>query len=457
MTYLTLLAVGTLISLGIMIATLIRYGLSAIAVRPIFVFTFFFAVIHFVTPAMKAVEGVYRYQLEYDADVKLMAVTLNIFLLLFAWILSCSKQFSPLPRASHLPNVTSMSSAIHIATAIIFFLVGVAIALLDAYTIYFEIGYNDFVRDMHAFSDQRSALRIFSNLMILGSSLYLAAIVSREKTTPLMLSVPAAMVSVIVIYAFFLNSRNTVFLTLIIHVIVYFGFSRSLSLSRLRVTKFVVNRSTIKQVCLLAAVIGVALLAMGKLTEYRYGSFDSDYSTERRERVVFYALDGAFGNDENMLWLLQSQSIDYQFGRTYLAAFLNVIPRKIWVDKPVGAGPILINMIRPGSYVPGQEGNNSLTTGLVTEAFMNFGYFGVFVSIVFWAYLASRAMRAFQATRSVYCRTAFLVASLMFSSAMLYQEFLGFVARVLVMVVPLLFVGALLRGGAYSGCNRATP
>lgn len=119
-----------------------------------------------------------------------------------------------------------------------------------------------------------------------------------------------------------------------------------------------------------------------KITLDRYSVSDSDYFSERINNIPLYMLDGAFGNDEALLWMLENNH-DLYLGLTYISGFLSFIPRFLWEDKPLGAGPILSNLVTPGSYILGGEGNTSLTTGLLTESVMNFGWGGVFIIIFF--------------------------------------------------------------------------
>ena len=64
--YMLLLCFGGGIGLTISLHTIFRYGLSAIAIRPIVPFALFFSVVHFFTPLVKSFENVYRYQEDYS-------------------------------------------------------------------------------------------------------------------------------------------------------------------------------------------------------------------------------------------------------------------------------------------------------------------------------------------------------------------------------------------------------
>lgn len=442
--YILLLATGMLIALTIIARVLMRYGVAAIALQPIVPFAMFFSIIHFFTPAIKILQGPYRYQSRYDPETLLLTAAISVALLTLASLLSRSAQFSPMPRSGVKANFHRGAEFREKAVSLLIYGIGALAAIEDAYRILFEIGYLDFMRDTHGASIYRSPLRLLSNFMILGSALFLASILSSgNRSRNRWISVTLLLVPV-VFYATLLNSRNVLLLTAIIHVTVFCAFTYLPVEARANRPPIAIGRRTLKKAAFVALALVLVFFGSAEITKLRYGNFDSEYSLERMERVFYYTLDGAFGNDENVLWMQEYQRMEFQYGWTYVAGFLNIIPRWIWPAKPDGAGPILINMVRPGSYVAGQEGNNSFTTGLVTEAYMNFGYPGVLLSVVAWAYLSSRALRAFHRTSNVFYRTGFLLVALLLSSSLLYSEFLGFFGRAFVLVVPIFLLGFLL-------------
>src|SRR5690606_17090729 len=98
---------------------------------------------------------------------------------------------------------------------------------------------------------------------------------------------------------------------------------------------------------------------------------------------------GAFGNHELSLWQVDNPH-RFLFGETYIAGATVFVPRAMWPDKPVGAGPIIKNRVHPGGYVLGGRGSSSLTTGFLVEAWMNFGLVGpLLVGIVWGSVLAT--------------------------------------------------------------------
>ncbi|HHF3130438.1 TPA: hypothetical protein ACPJ1T_000935 [Vibrio diabolicus] len=173
---------------------------------------------------------------------------------------------------------------------------------------------------------------------------------------------------------------------------------------------------------------------LGKLRQSGFGE-DSELADGYN---VVRALNGAFGNHENIVWLL-SNEFELSYGATYAAALTNFVPRSVWADKPLGAGPILKNTIYPGSYVVGQSGNSSLTTGLHTEALMSFGEVGVFAVVIMMALLVSLYLNFLKRHTKGVGGLILIFSVVVFSSQFLYAEFLGFLVRYVFSIIPLVF------------------
>ena len=442
--YIFLLCLGTAFGLKIVLGSVLRFGLTALAVRPIVPFALFFSMIHFVTPLVKFTEGVYRYQSEYSEFVQIYVALLSLSLLLFASLLSSTRQFSARPRTNIAASPSSRGAQRYTIVALAIYVLGGIFALQDAHIILNKIGYAAFLSDNHAAGEMRSSLRIFSNLMILGAALILSSLLSKknkDRTTYVKIAIIAAPV---IAYALVLNSRNTVFIAIMTLITVYLGFIFDIKEYERKRKPFSIKTSTIYRLAFLSFVVSFLYFTFTYMSEQRYSISDSAYVTERRERLIVYSIDGSFGNDENLLWLAENNNHELLYGRTYIAGILVIIPRRIWPDKLLGAGPYLINLIRPGSYIEGAYGNNSLTTGLLTESFMNFGFLGMFGGVIAWAFLSSRFIRAFHSSVNLFYRTAFLICALLVSTTFLYQEFLGFFGRSFIVVVPLFVIGFIV-------------
>ena len=171
-----------------------------------------------------------------------------------------------------------------------------------------------------------------------------------------------------------------------------------------------------------------------------------DVKRNSAEYSAINSLNGAFGNHENIVWLLENDhKKTMYYGATYLAGITNFIPRAIWKDKPVGAGPILKNTIYPYSYNIGDKGNSSLTTGLFNELQMNFGIFGILFGAIFYGILLKKInISLMQSTThvSILINQYILIV---FSTVIVYSEFLGFFSRFIITLIPLLILKNLLK------------
>lgn len=149
-------------------------------------------------------------------------------------------------------------------------------------------------------------------------------------------------------------------------------------------------------------------------------------------------VNGAFGNHENILWMVENEP-PKTYGASYVAMITNFVPRAIWAEKPTGGGPLLTNLIFPGSYKVGQAGASSITTGFLTEAVMNGGLFAILlVGLVFGGYLrfadnlAARANDALSASMaSIHVLYGALLAVFSEWSQMATQVVLSVIALVL--------------------------
>ena len=173
---------------------------------------------------------------------------------------------------------------------------------------------------------------------------------------------------------------------------------------------------------------------MYQTTIDRYVGVDHWYAQVALDNIGFTILDGPFGNDENLLWLLEHGHPLY-WGQTYLSGLTNLIPRVIWPDKPLGAGPEIRNLIYPGSYVLGAEGNSSITTGFLTEARMNFGLPGVLLVSAIWIWSVQRLVRSLLRAQTVFAQTLLITTICFVTGAFVYSEFLGFFSRLMLCIV----------------------
>jgi hypothetical protein len=441
--YLFFLSIGQLLALLIALRSVYFFGPTALALRPVVPFSFFFSLVHFLTPAIKLLEGRFRYQDGYLSQTYIYNSMLMTAIYLLCVLLLSSKQFSPIPRPVPARESHMESSKFDFPMSISLFFIGLFFAAQDLYIIFNEIGIVRFHLDVHSFNSERSRFRLLANLMTLGAALYLGHKLSVRGMNFRSISLLFCMAVPVAFYALTLSSRNTFFFFGLVFITVLLGFYRAPSKRGLKKLSLSVSKRSIRLTFGVFAVIALVFIVSSEITEQRYGRFDSAYMLERREYAFYYALEGGFGNDENVLWLIENDEYPLIWGYSYFSGFVSLVPRNIWPSKPSGAGPILTNYIWPGRYVQGAAGNNSVTTGMTTEAFMNFGTAGLFLVPFIWAFGLSRSMRLFHSSRVIYHRIAWLIISLLLSTSFIYQEFMGLFARGAVIVAPLFFLGFL--------------
>lgn len=422
--YVSILVLGLVVAALVSVGALVKFGLSALAKSPVVLFSIYFSVVHFFTPLLKYLEGYYRYQYTYRSSTFMWGATLAFSTYLLATVLMFI--FFPKLDDSDSRDTQYLRLPQLRIVAIAMFLLGTLAAWFDYNTLLQGGGLGGFLADRHFAAEERGAGRVFVNLMIVGMCLYVAACASEERFKAGWVGVTVLMVGIGFAYFSIISSRNSFLLMILFGLCSYFFFSPRGK-----------KGAGAKKIFLVSFSIVIAVNVLLYMTMQRYSASDSAYTQERLSNIWLYMFDGAFGNDESVLWMLE-HNYDLLYGKTYLAAFLNFIPRSVWQEKPLGGGPELINMIYPGSYVVGAAGNNSLTTGFLTEAVMNFGVFGVLIVLPFWIFISRYAWCRALTSKTLTVKVVYALLLFSMLSAFVYSEFLGYLVRVGVYLVPLL-------------------
>jgi len=426
--YVFILSCGLLSSAIVPLRILRKSGISSVAMNPLVLFSVYFGVVHFLTPLVKHLDGYYRYQNTYYDSTLLSVASLTFLLYHFAVGL---KVFSrPLSGAIGFKNDEYLRLNKLVKLSLAIFAVGALAAWMDFKVVEDVVGVQSFISDRHLAAEERGSGRVLANLMIVGFALYIATNSVRSGFGGNKLLILACMLVGAFAYYSVISSRNSMLLMMLFGVAVYASSGKG-----------AVKKTGLgtKNLFFLTAAALVTIGIVYLFTVQRYGASDSDYAQNRLDKIGLYMLDGAFGNDEALLWMVEH---DYNLlmGKTYLAAFLNVIPRGIWEGKPLGGGPELINMISPGSYVIGQQGNNSLTTGLLAEAMMNFGILGLFLTVFVWAAISRHLLKRIVTSNTLPLRILYVMVAVSFNTALLYSEFLGFVVRLGIYLLPIILI-----------------
>lgn len=446
MLYLLSLVVGFILSVSIIIMALRKHGIAAFGLNPVIWFSIFFIILHLAMPAMKYLTSSYRYQLEYS-HITMVLVTWCLILsyLLTAAFLSFATKHTIISASTTQPiDSLGKSRGRKNVTKLILF--GLMIFVVGAYGAYNQWGHigDDYLSDRIGAGVGRGFETQLPNFLLSAIVLFLYAMLERNKSSLNQRRVVFVFFSIsmalAVLYYGSISSRNTIFIILILVLTIF---------SLMRQVTFRLTKTLVKRIFIIGIILCTVIMIILEITKTRHDG-DSSYAQERRERLVFYMLDGAFGNDENILWLAQNP-FEPQYGITYVAAITNFIPRSIWPEKPLGAGPRIRNIIYPGSYVVGQAGNSSITTGLYTEAYLNFGIIGLFFVPIIWASILVVLVRKVAKNLGSVKMVAWTTALVLWSTAFMYSEFLGFLGRFIFIMIPLFAVSVLADRRIYIG------
>jgi hypothetical protein len=153
---------------------------------------------------------------------------------------------------------------------------------------------------------------------------------------------------------------------------------------------------------------------------------------------IKHALVSNFGNFEHLVWLVEfPKSWELLYGITFLAAFLNVIPRVMWADKLLGGGPHLKNFIHPGSYDLSGENITSYTTGIAIEGFMNFGFLSIIVLSLGHAFLLILLKKmSYKINGNIILLSLYFYLVFTITFLLIFGEFLGVYSRALMVIFP---------------------
>lgn len=214
-----------------------------------------------------------------------------------------------------------------------------------------------------------------------------------------------------------------------------------------------VSRIPLAKLVMVGVMIFVAVL-LGEIRQQLMSGVGIDIrEAAKGSTVVNLAYN--FGEYENLVWMMdRPDAFQYLHGRTFAAAVVGWVPRRAWPDKPLGGGPYLRNFIIPGSYDLRGHNITSYTPGLPAEAYMNFGWFGLFVALLYGVGLAllARWINRIAGPLTYVCWWSIMFGMLLY----LRGEFFGVTARVFMMVVPLV-IGMVVAGIVSNLGKMAAP
>lgn len=335
-----------------------------------------FCVAYFFIPLLGIWTDAFRYQEAYAMEVHAMYLlcTALFFLTSFSVVVLLRGRARYAQARARFLDLYRWTTLRRSDTVVVFALLAVpgGASLLWMLNRVASIGFNTFVNNRIVFNSglgyQIMPLAWFTVALVV---LYGNELVRKARTGLRVRPLGLAVLFVLCIAsALLLGSRSRALWPILYLSLVYLFLQSGTSVSSRRVLRM--------------ALLGVFLLGLASvLGDVRHqisgGRALSRVEVELPGSAVARGLLGAFGEYENVLWLLDNQgSYELLWGQTFGAAMVGMVPRRIWPEKPLGGGPHLRNMIHPGSYdLQRGSGLTSYTTGLPAEAIMNFGPAGV--------------------------------------------------------------------------------
>jgi len=384
---------------------------------PLFFLLGTIALVHFYVPVLQSFVEFYRYQSSYRDDTKVYAYisgALIFFAILFFFMLLITYMRRGSVSVLSSPSSVSQSSKIYW----FLLLVGIPSVLAVFYnlSLIFSVGIEYYMKNRIFFGTGSGLQKLAPNFLSIGLMMLFSQLVWGKRSFFLnKASWLVFLVGSLLLIAYFLisGSRNSVFLLFLNYIMCYLFLAdrRSNQLSNI----------------LICSVAGLFLFSYLGYERKDVLGYELEYKSSAE--MLVEGVNGAFGNHENLLWLIEHDFNDYQYGGTYYAGFMNFVPRTLWEKKPVGGGPILVNQIYPGSYTVGEKSLSSLTPGAITEGYLNFGeLFAPFV-VLFYSLFLTLQVWSIRYIRNPISLAFYSYFVSITNVSLIYGEFLGVFTR----------------------------
>lgn len=436
MFYSFILFCGLLLALWNIFQGLRRGGTAALILNPGIWFSVFYIIIHLAVASLKYSTSGWRYDYNYSEQNLINAALIGLLGYQFAIIVL--NVFTRKVISTGLRKAEYRESSVG-TEHIVWLIYSIGIVTMAIGAFYFLRNYGQL--DENFLSDRISAglgqglSRSLPNFLISSTLIFAYIYLSNKgelRRSRTVAAVLGGLSFVMVVYYYnSINSRNSIFLTVILLGSLYMF---------MRPAVHILSANFIRKASV-AFILAVACWsAFTVMTRERYTFTESSYTLDRLDELETSMIYGAFGNDENIVWMANNTYKKHE-GVSYFAALSNFVPRSMWPEKPLGGGPRMKNEIFPGSYVVGAAGNSSFTTGLFAEAWLNFGPWGPLFILPLWALIG--LLFASNVARNVYSIKAlpWMVTTVLWSTSLVYSEFAGFFARYVFIVTPLFAVG----------------
>ena len=423
------LAILLIFVLGFTAYFIIQRGIGAIYSNPLVLGTLFFGIIHLLLPLMQLNSDYFRYQEEYGfitilVSIILVVVGQLVYMVFFSrFKLDYYQVFKDVKgRNREIRKILNIN--------ILIFLVGAYFSYKNL-SVILSIGVTEYLRDRISHGQGKGIQILFAHWSYLSAFIfifcYFLATKRKLKRKALFFTIISILVSVT--YYTLNSNRNSIFTMLLIIGGAWLINNRMLN------TKL--NKKQAKIIGAISLALIIAFTLFFNIGKERYALYASRHKEFKYSLVK--SLNGAFGNHENIMWLLENDH-EKLWGQTYVAGFTNLVPRSMWPSKPLGAGPKLKNFIDPGSYVIGGERNSSLTTGFFTELQMNYGVVGMVAFPIGIAILIGFLLKRLNRSRYIIVRMTSFFTAIMFATMFYYAEFLGFYSRFFISIIPFFII-----------------
>lgn len=411
-----------------------RSGLNRLYSNPILISIFAVAFVYGFIPAIKLMGGIQSYPFHYSNPSYVAALALAAIYIIglgigFALSGGTATRTLPLVRTLTSLEIRRLRMVVGLPALI---------ALVYLLSQIAQYDFSTYMRDriMARRGLGGVVLLSFCGLFYVVVSLLNVVLHARRDPRASRISILLVIVGFITLGAIYsyIGNRNFTF------IMIGIAFFAALSIYRFRAPKIML---AIPVVVSLALAFSVWAKVRNTLDT---GSALDEIANIAPAELLASGLNGAFGNAENLVWLTEhSEQWEPAWGGTIAATALNLVPRAIWPDKPFGGGPMLRNMIYPGSYVADGENLTSYTTGFPTEGYMNFGVLGVALfGLINGVFLAlTKRWYASREVASPITVVMYAFSIFYFGFGILYMELLGSWTRYIVVMGMLGIVGWL--------------
>lgn len=418
-----------ILSLVVVFLRAVRFKLSDVIINPITLFICCFSFIYFFVPILLELFGFHRFQSDYNIDAKLASI-LYLFLFFLTTIFFYCLLGGELKRQTYFAYQKVDKLELNSLVVLLLLLFFVSASVFFRYISAFNL--SDFLVNRIVLLKGFGYLSI--GLTFVYYYLFLFFYIKRRKSVAEILIMIFCTCLAFLIFIY-MGSRFSIFICSL------YILAGILLKKKGTISNKLKYRGAIIVVCF-TAILSVYGAYRGQLTNLTVKTLKTNVDFND---VVTSQVFTVWGNVDYLYWLMDHPfKVKYAYGETFLAGFLNLVPRDVWPDKPLGGGPRLKNMISPGSYNINDENISSVTTGLPIESYMNFGWTSILLIPPLYALIliGLRRLYRFSSGDAIF---VLLSIHLIFSFCffLLFGEFLGIIARTLA-GIPLFLIPKIL-------------